>query len=421
MSTSTPKFKVYGRSTALGAPIFINQEKTVDLTENGNIEITPDEGHVLTKVKVNARVPFVDLPEDAFTLTGNCSYRFAGSGRQWWLDLMHGYATCRNITNLSYMFYMCDIDGFSFTIDGSCEDIPYQSMYRMFKDSNIKHAGTIRNVKVSNMGEMFSAAKYLRYLPRFENIDYTYARTLASVGSSNASDTVANFRSMFERCLSLREISPDFLKELYSPEFSGSISSSSCGPVFYLGFESCLSLNEIVGISPITGEYTSSTMTNAFRSCMRVKNIIFDTNPDGTPYEARWKSQTIDLTTLVGIAKYTTYAATDSTYGSYEMLHYNSGITMDKRVTDDTTYQALKDDPDWWTSDVNYSRYNHDSAVNTINSLPDTSAYLAEKGGTNTIKFKGAAGALTDGGAINTLTEEEIAVATAKGWTVTFS
>ena len=37
-----------------------------------------------------------------------------------------------------------------------------------------------------------------------------------------------------------------------------------------------------------------------------------------------------------------------------------------------------------------------------------------------TIKFKGAAGAKTDGGAINTMTEEEIAVATAKGWTVSF-
>ena len=67
-----------------------------------------------------------------------------------------------------------------------------------------------------------------------------------------------------------------------------------------------------------------------------------------------------------------------------------------------------------------FSRYNHDSAVATINSLPDTSAYLATKGGTNTIKFYGVLGALTDGGAINTLTEQEIAVAAAKGWTVTF-
>ena len=69
--------------------------------------------------------------------------------------------------------------------------------------------------------------------------------------------------------------------------------------------------------------------------------------------------------------------------------------------------------------DVPYSRYNHDSAVETINSLPDTSGYLSANGGTNTIKFEGAAGSKTDGGAINTLTEEEIAVAAAKGWTVT--
>ena len=45
-------------------------------------------------------------------------------------------------------------------------------------------------------------------------------------------------------------------------------------------------------------------------------------------------------------------------------------------------------------------------------------AVKATAGGTNTIKFNGAAGSATDGGAINTLTEEEIAVATAKGWTV---
>jgi hypothetical protein len=103
------------------------------------------------------------------------------------------------------------------------------------------------------------------------------------------------------------------------------------------------------------------------------------------------------------------------------MTGYSSGITIDKKVIDDATYQALKNDPDWYTFKVEYSRYNHDSAVNTINSLPDTSAYLATAGGTNTIKFNGKSGSKTDGGAINTLTAEEIAVATAKGWTVTFA
>ena len=96
----------------------------------------------------------------------------------------------------------------------------------------------------------------------------------------------------------------------------------------------------------------------------------------------------------------------------------SSNFDITKKVTDDASYQLLKDDPEYFdgTSARSYCAYNHDAAVETINTLPDTSAY-----GTNTIKFIGAAGALTDGGAINTLTEEEIAVATAKGWTVTLT
>ena len=68
---------------------------------------------------------------------------------------------------------------------------------------------------------------------------------------------------------------------------------------------------------------------------------------------------------------------------------------------------------------VLFSRYNHDSMVATINSLPDTSEYLSSAGGTNTIKFKKYSGDLTDGGGASDLTEQEIAVAAAKGWTVT--
>ena len=67
---------------------------------------------------------------------------------------------------------------------------------------------------------------------------------------------------------------------------------------------------------------------------------------------------------------------------------------------------------------IDNSVYNHDSAVETINSLPDTSAFLAEVGGTNTIRFYRNQGANTEGGAIGNLTAEEIAVAAAKGWTV---
>ena len=97
-------------------------------------------------------------------------------------------------------------------------------------------------------------------------------------------------------------------------------------------------------------------------------------------------------------------------------------FTIDKCIYNDETYQALKDDPDNYVAGYSnenphyYSRYDKASAIRTINSLPDVSA----SGGTNTIKFKGEAGLRTDGGAINTMTEEEIIVATSKGWTVSF-
>ena len=172
----------------------------------------------------------------------------------------------------------------------------------------------------------------------------------------------------------------------------------------------CYVLGELQNI-PVSYN-NSGTVSNKFPHfvyyCNRLKSLTFKTNSDGTPLVAKWKSQTIDL------SEYTGYAQSDSS-----ITDYNSGLTTATQITDDASYQSLKNNPDSWTTLIRYSRYNHDSAVETINSLPDTSEYLATAGGTNTIKFKGDSGSATDGGAINTLTEAEIAVATAKGWTVT--
>ena len=211
---------------------------------------------------------------------------------------------------------------------------------------------------------------------------------------------------MFFGCYSLRSFPMNIIK-------SGNPRVLYEKSNMYYSFANCHSLDELINL-PIP--YTKATWSNnafgyTFYYCSRLKDIIFKTNDDGTPIIMKWKKQTIELSSIG-------YCVQSS--NKKYILNYNSGITADKEVTDDATYQALKNDPDWFTCDIKYSRYNHDSAVRTINSLPDTSAYLATAGGTNTIKFKGAAGSATDGGAINTLTETEIAVATAKGWTVTF-
>ena len=203
----------------------------------------------------------------------------------------------------------------------------------------------------------------------------------------------------FSQANYLRTIPQDLL---ILSKYLSTNSSSISNCLFYFGFYHCYALDELVGIGvPNNGrdKYMKDNKFNyTFDQCRHLKRMTFEPNQT-----AEWKSQTIDLTNQIG-------------YGSISSY----GFSSTKQIKDDATYQALKDDPDSWTTDMNYSRYNRTSAVETINSLPDTSVYLATAGGTNTIKFKGAQGAKTDGGAINTMTEEEIAVATAKGWTVSF-
>ena len=211
----------------------------------------------------------------------------------------------------------------------------------------------------------------------------------------------------FGYCHSLRTI-PAWWYKFKLNEESTAFPSSTYGLYTYL-FNQCHSLDEIRNI-PVwrcAAAQTSNMFSNICTQNNRIKAFTFETN-EGLPIEVQWKSQTIELSSYIGYALSTT-----------NVLGYNSGITTDTQVKTSETYQALKNDPNWWTEYSEFSRYNHDSAVETINSLPDTSAYLASAGGTNTIKFKKTAGSKTDGGAIENLTAEEIAVAAAKGWTVT--
>ena len=211
--------------------------------------------------------------------------------------------------------------------------------------------------------------------------------------------------SAFWDCYSIRHIPSSFIKKAGRTNVDGPYN------FYYYGFCQCYVLEAIENVGVSRGILTQESLARFVYYCHRLKKLTFETNDDGTPIVANWKNQIIDLTYAVG------HLFSNADY-SKVTTQYNSGITVDKRVNSQEDYERLKNDPDWFTGLVAYSRYNHNSAVETINSLPDTSAYLAANGGTNTIKFEGNAGSATDEGAINTLTEEEIAVAAAKGWTV---
>lgn len=232
-----------------------------------------------------------------------------------------------------------------------------------------------------------------------------------STTSTSAGSNGYGKQYFFNNCYSLRSIPSEFLLQAGrypKAEYSSHSSSVRASQWFSAyTFYNCFALDEIVNFGVSTHNSTDSNFTHHLYHCGRLKRYTFETNEDGTPIATQAHDQTIDFSNYVGYL-----ASADAT-----KLQTYGGFTTDTQVTDDATYQALKDNPDYWTTDVNYARYNHDSAVETINSLPDNNASSYP----NTIKFTGAAGALTDGGAINTLTEEEIAVATARGWTVTLA
>ena len=335
-----------------------------------------------------------DLPEKAFLITGDCRYRFANSGWDWFIENYGDRVTTSNIAGISDMFSYssAEVIPFDINLDGTA----------MFMDNMFDSCRKLKvlpkiNGKIKSAKRLFQGCNSLRHIPEvfFENIDCSGMTTGSTYSNGNLSN-------IFNQCYSLRTIPVIFLKnnhpgcDTYNSYFSG-------------GLNYCYSLDELRDLPlHFTSTWTNNAFSSTFAGCSRIKSLTFEM-PDGQPCVMKWKNQTIDLSKNIGYV--------DSYNKSY-ILGYNSGITADKEVIDDATYQALKNDPDWFTSKVEYSRYNHDSAVETINSLPDTSAYLAANGGTNTIKFKGAAGSATDGGAINTLTEAEIAVAAAKGWTV---
>ena len=220
---------------------------------------------------------------------------------------------------------------------------------------------------------------------------------------------------MFYECYALRKIPTTFSSTFHKKKISRYDRTPQ-----YRAFYNCYSLDELVDLpvvdtQDINNPYTYNSFYITFDDCQRLKRLTFkldeQSHTEGnetitvySPATAYWKNQTIDL------------ASSKIGYGSGGRYYNTTIFALDNYVSDNATYQALKDTENWWTEDIAYSRYNHNSAVETINTLPQIPSDYTDAG--NTIKFNGASGSATDGGAINTLTEEEIAVATAKGWTV---
>lgn len=302
------------------------------------------------------------------------------------------YIKTEDLTTGRYMFYNYNGESIPFEINFKANTGVQAD--RMFSNAEqLISLPKVNNFCPKNMENLLTSCYSLKEIPEgwTSNWDWSVIDTPAS-GSANSR------RNLLQYCNRLRRINDMELLAHANPTANYNYS------MYYSLFQSCYCLDEVIGLPiPHTANWTSNAFSSTFGDCNHLARFTFATQEDGSPYVKPWKGQTLDL------------SGGSSSYAGigFSSMLYLYGMSNDKKVSNDDTYQALKNDPDWWSATVEYARYNHDSAVETINSLPDCSAT-----GTNTIKFRGANGSATDGGAINTLTEEEIAVATAKGWTV---
>lgn len=389
--------KVFIEETTLTAIGDAIREKTgkSDLIAPG---VMPDEIRAIETGGGGDTEGLYYIPDDAFYITGDASRKFYGGAMDWFVNYHGDKITTERLSNISNMFYNCKtITNIPFDIN--CGTLSTYSLASMFESCYL-----LENVpkingkpKPSEISTMFRECQTLRNLP--EGIEDWFDWSLIDNGSYTGGAKLG--ANIFNGCYSLRSVPMGFLSH-DNPTYNYNF---YC--MYYGLFQNCYVLDEVIGLpipKPDRADWSSNYFGNTFNYCSRLKNMTFATNEDGSPIQVKWKNQTIDLSMYVGF-----------TLSDEYITNYNSGITTDKRVNANTgNYDIMKNDPDWYSNVDAYSRYDHDSAVRTINSLPDTTI----SGGTNTIKFKGNAGYYTDAGAINTLTAEEIAVATAKGWTV---
>lgn len=335
---------------------------------------------------------------EPIVLTGAQNYGCAGALGAAFIEMFPDKVSTEAITSASNMFYQSPLKQVPFDINFKSGKTCLVSS--MFEGSGVETLPAFNNLAMYDGGGGFIAgANYVREVPDgFDDTwDWSYVQTgIKSVGTG-----------CFSRCSSLRYITPSVLKNM---GYCGATAYYS--HPYYQMFYYCYHLDAIQNLGVCFGTLTSSNIFNqAFYQCSSLKEFYFEFEDYDLkqPKTANWAGVTIDLSSYVGYFQNT------------PVNFYNSGRSLDTRVIDAITYQSLKWNPDWWTSDIRFSRYNRDSAILTIQSLPDCSEYqTANSKGTNTIKFKGASGESTDGGAINTMDEAYITLAANKGWTVTF-
>lgn len=334
---------------------------TLSVSENGTY-LPPEGTDGFDEVSVDV--------DDTIYMDGNINDAF--QNKQLW-DIIKDKLQLGPITSMKNAWfgnYSATLDDEIPTlhIDAERAQVPFE--FDAFESTNITH---LPNIVIEN-GDYIEVSNF-----SFSNCVELLSYSSNVIRPSNQQ----GMRGLFTNCYKLRSVDSGFL---------AAITNSSVDN--YGGFQNCNSLDEIRG-------YKAIGNSNSFlKGCFRLKTFCWITDGSGDI-----GNKTVYMINI---------GYTAGTYGRTDFLNHTD-FTTATEITDAASYAALKNNPDCWTADITYSRYNRASAAETITTLPTNTGT-----GNPVVQFVGNMGSSTDSGAINTLTAEEIAVATTKGWTVSY-
>lgn len=359
------------------------------------------ESEKLTLDGMAEKIRSMPAPMQKITISGNISRLFSGKFMELYNNGLKDYIEFKEISAC------CELIPHSESLD-STSNRGYR--YQIIKDlSNI--IINCREGNYTTSSNMFSEARYLEkfptlvnFMPKSLNKFFYNCKKLQEIPESFYESWSVNGVSyqggIINGCENLRKAPIGLFKKLQNVNYDSYYDCYS-----YACFSGCYKLPEVLNF-PFPKRMPTETWANLLDDFLyntySLSRFTFEAEAADVVNKTH-NSITLNFTENVG----------------YTNGYWPEGFYSDKRISDANTYAKLKDNPESWTSHLEYCKYNKTSAVETINSLPVVQKASSTEDNTFIIKFKGDAGSATDGGAINTMTEEEIAVATSKGWTVT--
>lgn len=338
-----------------------------------------------------------------FVLTDTTSYCFTNEPSKWLLKNYPNQFTTTDLRDIRYMFQGWDENTIPLTLNMKVNSSNILSY--CFAESQITEAPAMPNCAPGDIDYMFYGCKYLKDLSTLQMDTWNFYYTTSGYLRGYT----------FALCMSLRKFPENFFRKWGSALYS---TSSSGKRLYEQLFYKDYNLEEVKDLwtTMESNTLTNDTFYSTFERNGCLKHLTFRTLADGSPRTVKWKNQTLRLQ-AVGYHK-----EASNGEGILDTVVKYAPERANKMIYNAETYEMFKDDPDAWTgnlygaeSPIPWSLYNIDSAIETINSLPDTSAY-----GTNTIIFNKNAGS-GYGKGIENLSEEVIALASAKGWTITLT